>query len=206
MSLKLIKDLGPQPAGKRTRRKGLYLCHCGKEFETQVQYVKSGGTKSCGCSTEKHGMSKTKEYHSWSHMRDRCYNKNNKRFKDYGGRGISVCDRWFNSFNNFYLDMKDCPEGYSLDRIDVNGNYEPDNCRWSDSSEQHYNTRVRSNNTSGVPGVTFNTKTGKYQARISKGGIEFRLGYFYDIEDAIKARHEAEILYYGTFKIKIENT
>lgn len=74
-------------------------------------------------------------------MKQRCYTEKRKNFKNYGGRGIYVCDRWKNSFENFLLDMGERPPRTSLDRIDVNGNYEPSNCRWSDSETQYNNTR-----------------------------------------------------------------
>ena len=79
------------------------------------------------------------EYRSWASMKSRCFSKTNRRYRDYGGRGITVCDRWKNSFEAFYLDMGPRPPGVSLDRIDVNGNYEPGNCRWATMIEQNNN-------------------------------------------------------------------
>jgi hypothetical protein len=99
----------------------------------------------------KHGMYKSKVYHAWQTMRDRCNNSNNARFHRYGGRGITVCDRW-HEFDNFYADMGDAPHGTSLDRIDTDGNYEPSNCRWATPKQQ-------SNNTSTNTHVTYNGKT-----------------------------------------------
>lgn len=92
----------------------------------------------------KHGHSSgtfSPEYHSWVSMKVRCYNKNRRSYKHYGAKGVTVCDRWVHSFENFYKDMGARPEGKTLDRIDVYGNYEPSNCRWADSVTQARNSR-----------------------------------------------------------------
>ena len=91
---------------------------------------------------ERHGMYGTPEYSSWESMRTRCLNKNHVRYKDYGGRGIKICEQWLDSFKTFYEDMGPRPSlKHSIDRIDNNGNYEPLNCKWSTNKQQYRNRR-----------------------------------------------------------------
>jgi len=101
-----------------------------------------------------HGMSKTPEYKAWYNMKDRCFNPNHKCYSDYGGRGIKICDRWKNSFQNFFLDMGSRPTAkHSLDRIDNNADYSPENCRWATKAEQENNKRTNK------PLITIGNKT-----------------------------------------------
>ena len=88
-----------------------------------------------------HGMSKTIIYRIWCNMKGRCCNENDSDYAHYGGKGITVCDRWLNSFENFYEDMDDRPEGMSLDRINSNGEYSPENCKWATLDAQKANRR-----------------------------------------------------------------
>lgn len=137
---------------RKTGNKTIYecTCTCGNIVFTDKYKLQSGHTKSCGCFKLdnlsvikfKHGKSKTPEYKAWSGMKERCNNATYKGYRYYGGRGIKVCDRWSESFENFFLDMKNKPSSkHSLDRIDVNGNYSPDNCRWATTSQQSANRR-----------------------------------------------------------------
>jgi hypothetical protein len=120
------------------------VCDCGARAVLYGHNLRTGRTKSCGCLRKelatKHGMERSKEYRAWSSMKQRCFNPNAPAFKNYGGRGISVCKDWF-SFEGFFPDMGACPPGLSLDRIDVNGNYESSNCRWANASQQNRNRR-----------------------------------------------------------------
>ena len=131
----------------------LCLCDCGETIITQGCGLQSGNTKSCGCLARElsskrnstHGHKKNYKrsptYHSWLAMRERCYRKKHPRYKDYGGRGISVCRRWKNSFSNFLSDMGERPARKTLDRKNTNGNYTPSNCRWSTPTSQALNRR-----------------------------------------------------------------
>jgi hypothetical protein len=160
-SLTVIEFFGHQiqPCGA-TRRFWLCKCDCGKFTKVLSGHLMSGRIKSCGCShvecgkrmgikNTTHGMRKTKAskvYSAWRSMKQRCSNQKNAFYKNYGGRGIKICERWKVSFENFFSDMGNPPSNdYSLDRIDVNGDYTPSNCRWATNEQQQNN---KSNNVS----------------------------------------------------------
>lgn len=126
-------------------------CECGRLSMAHGQDLRSGKHRSCGClhleRVTKHGVSapgrRTPTYHSWTAMKMRCLQPNHRKYAYYGGRGITICERWRNSFSAFVEDMGERPAGHSLDRIDTNGNYEPGNCRWATRDEQRANQRPR---------------------------------------------------------------
>lgn len=126
------------------------LCDCGNTTFTVGNRLRSGKTKSCGCLqrkhrkegfNRKHGMTDSRLYTAWLNMRNRCYSVNNIMYQNYGGRGICVCDEWRNSFENFmsWANGNGYQEGLTLERINVDGNYEPSNCTWITKTEQYLN-------------------------------------------------------------------
>lgn len=129
----------------------------------------------------------TPERVAWAAMKARCSNPEHRYYQDYGGRGIYVCDRWLSDFDAFLADMGKRPHpSYSLDRIDNDKGYSPENCRWADKRTQTINSRVRRNSKSGHKGITWNTKAGKWLVYVGR----IYIGLYLELEDAIKARKE----------------
>ena len=202
---KLEEDMKPKLIGETWRKYptetsmqkatyGLFECqYCRKEFECPVSNVKRGNTKSCGCLVGKnttHGLKSNRFYDTWYGMLQRCTNPNHKAYKNYGGRGITVCEEWLDVATFIAWAEKTYPklEGYTLDRIDNDKGYSPENCRWADRTTQNTNQRMREDNTSGVKGVYYHKSIGKWVASI---GVESKLkhiGSFKTLEEAVLAR------------------
>lgn len=179
-------------------------CDCGCVKSLQGSQLRSGSTNSCGCSLEEkrgakmevHGMTKTKEYKTWAAVKNRVDHPNASTRKWYYDKGIGISDEWRKSFLTFYDDMGPCPEGYSLDRINPEGDYCKENCRWASLELQSINKGLFSNNTSGYAGVS-KTPYDSWVAVIHSKGNTIYLGSFKSKEDAINARKQAEETYWG---------
>lgn len=205
---------------KYNRFNWYFRCDCGNIIELDANLARTGNTKSCGCyhaealSLHKttHGFTKDgtvrTEYRIWGLMKDRCGNPRTPSYKNYGGRGIAVCERWLN-FENFYADMGPRPSlQHSIDRIDVNGNYEPGNCRWALPSVQGSNRR---NNLL----ITWNSETmtaSQWGCFLGVSGkvLDARLRRGWDFEVAVytpmlgKIRRSRATREYLTFKVATE--
>jgi hypothetical protein len=172
-----LRDVG----SKRSCRLWLCRCDCGNEIGVITSYLTSGDTKSCGCLMPEttaarnltHGLSHSPEYRVWNAMRDRCTNPNDKSFANYGGRGITVCERWRDSFEDFITDMGRRPSPkHTIERMNNDGPYASWNCRWALNTEQSRNRRGRH-------WITFNGRT----LILAEWGRETGLGY-----DVVKVR------------------
>lgn len=195
--LTIIKEVAP----KNKKRRFIVKCDCGVEKEVSLGNILNGSTKSCGCQkSKKHNLSNTKLFRLWVDMRQRCYNKNNVNYNNYGGSGITVCDEWCKDFMTFHnwayangYKEETLPNGFNkltIDRIDVNGNYEPSNCRWVDMKIQATNKGILSTNTSGYVGVSWSKSIGKWVCVISLNNKSKRIGAYKTQKEAVEARNK----------------
>lgn len=204
------------PEGLSTKyyysRKAKYRCFCGKEFITEIGQVTSKKTKSCGCyrlflrhtQCNTHGKTHTRLFSVWRGIKQRCNNLNDSSYQYYGGRGITVCEEWKNDFEKFY--NWSLANGYTdeltIDRINPDGNYEPDNCRWVNFFIQNINKRPQKNKT-GYPGVR-KKKNDHFDATIRTRKGRVSLGTFLTKEEAFsayeKARKERDEIYLKEFE------
>ena len=190
----LIEDLGMMYATENSKQKtrlGIYKCgFCGTKFKANTNSIKSKNTKSCGCYSKRrtseanktHGLGSTRLYNTWSRLKDRVLNPKNKNYIDYGGRGITICGEWKNDFVPFYnwamTNGYEENKGLSIDRIDNDGSYCPENCRWTTQTIQTRNQRIPKNNTSGYRGVSFYKNYKMFVVKINVNKKRVNLGYF----------------------------
>lgn len=176
------------------------VCSCGSSSEVSASDLRGGKTKSCGClrkdNMTKHGMCKTRFYSIWSNIINRCKHESSPNYKYYGGRGITVCNEWL-TFENFKDDLfesynahvlKHGEKNTTIDRIDVDGNYELGNVTWATMQEQSVNKRIRTGNTSGHVGIGYVKRIKKWRARVTENSKEIHIGVFDTLEEAVKAR------------------
>lgn len=183
-------------------------CDCGGNKDVRLTHLKFGKVFHCGCvrftkdgvEHETHDFYDTPIHHSWFAMKQRCTNKNTEAYPEYGGRGITFDPNW-NTFMGFYRDMGGTyEEGYTVDRIDVNGNYCKENCRWADKHIQGYNKRFSSLNKSGKTGVLWDKKSNKWRVKFRiPGGQQINKWYVY-LWDAVYERMLLEQQYHGIVK------
>ena len=201
-----IKDMTPKLIGKTWRKYpteksaqlatyGLYECqYCKNTFEAIFNNVKRGNTKSCGCFATKlnitHGISQNKFYQTWYGMLQRCTNSIREDYKYYGARGIVVCEEWQDVTYFVAWAEKTYPniEDATLDRIDNNKGYSPENCRWVDKTTQILNRRIMKNNKSGYVGVIWNKRDRKWIVNIGVNNKLINIGTFKTKEEAVQAR------------------
>jgi len=164
--------------------------YCNKHY---IRFRKYGDPESLN-HHKTHGLTDSPAYKSWEAMKRRCLNKNTPAYAQYGGRGITICKKWLD-FEGFLEDIGQRPEGMTLDRINNEEGYSPQNCRWASLETQARNKRIRRNNTSGTNGVYRRKDNLKYVAAIRADSRQIYLGQFNKLEQAIKARKLAEKRY-----------
>lgn len=201
--LELVEEVEPyvSPSGQ-SKRKFKFICDCGEETSQIMNHVKRGKVVSCGCYHDTqnitHGATGTETHRIWLGIKQRCYNVKAQAYQHYGARGIVMSEEWRDSFEAFLADMGERPnDKMSIDRIDVNGNYCKENCRWTTQTEQMYNQRKRKS-VSGYTGVVL--KAGKYYVYIKKDKHTHYLGCYSELWEAVHIRIKAEQELYGRVK------
>jgi len=202
---------GSLTAIKRSTEKTKYVywvckCTCGNKIDVLSNSLVRKKTISCGCSKVKriikysttHNMSRSPENICWINIKGRCSNKKRSDYKYYGGRGITVCDEWYNSFETFYKDMGPRPsKNHSIDRIDSEKGYSKENCRWATKSEQVINTKKRKIGSSKFKGVVFNKSKNKWETNIQFNYKRHYIGNYENEIEAAKAYDKKALELFG---------
>lgn len=181
---------------EKNRSRWLCLCKCGRQAVKSGTDLVTGNTMSCGCRLKEsknvvHGLSGTRVHRIWRGMINRCTNKNEPRYEDYGGRGITVCERWMD-FMNFFEDMGHPPDGFTIDRVDNNRGYEPGNCSWVTPLEQNSNrrnTRVLT-----VRGVTKTVTQWAVETGLKAETIAARVRFGWPPEKCLEPTHSSRFI------------
>lgn len=188
----LVKARAPNRAFPSGQQATMWtcVCDCGKTKTIRASLLKNGSTQSCGClhieKVTKHNQSKTRLYGIWTDVKQRCYNPNNKFFKDYGGRGITICEEWANNYDNFeqWAILNGYKSTLTIERLDVNGGYNPSNCTWATQKQQQRNKR--NNHTIDYNGETHTVAEWAEICGINKSTLYGRLNtHGWSIEDAL---------------------
>lgn len=196
-----IKDMKNKKYGRllgmnysHTEQDGAYWifqCDCGKEKTINASVVRQGKVVSCGCYAierrkklfTKHGMTGTRTYGIWEGIKARCLNENSSSYENYGARGIGICEKWM-TFEGFFEDMGECPDSYTIERLNNYDGYHKENCKWTNRSTQNINKRYI-NKTTGIKNISYCKKDDIFEVTLSRNKKRYRK-CFKKLEEAIQ--------------------
>ena len=169
-----------------------FMCECGNEITSPISAVKNGHIKTCGKCRGSHKMSHTKIYKIWAGIKSRCYQPSCSIYYKYGGRGITMCDEWRNSPENFFkwAFENGYKEGLTIDRINSDKGYSPNNCRWATYQEQNSHLKMLKTNKSGYRGISWDKESKKWLCVISINNKSHRIGAYKTQLEAVAARNK----------------